>query len=245
MGEVESERIAIRSPVNWTLLGLIIERPSYAYELSQRFTRIYGNALSLSSASHVYRVLGTLQRGGLIEEIPGTRTGRQPRPHYRATAAGLSAYHEWLIDQVAAERRRQKVFLLQLTALAREPEQALRTLSEYEQACLRETCDTAIAAGGEATNGALELQRRLIAEERRLATGAKIQWARFARSEVKALAARQAAAGAHEPEPGNADERARGNAEPDPGNADERARGTRGDGQAGAPGNGQTDPRGR
>jgi DNA-binding PadR family transcriptional regulator len=29
----------MRSLVNWALLGLVIERPSYAYELARRFER--------------------------------------------------------------------------------------------------------------------------------------------------------------------------------------------------------------
>jgi DNA-binding PadR family transcriptional regulator len=191
MGGVNRERhvAPMQSSVNWALLGLIIERPSYAYALAQRFERTYGDALSLSSVSHAYAALGTLKDRGLIEELPGTRTGRQPKPHYRATARGLEDYHAWLIGQVAEERKRQKVFLLQLTALTRDPEQAMKIVEDYEQACLGETCTTLIATGDEdAPDGALALQARLIAEEKRLAVGAKIAWARYARSELKALA---------------------------------------------------------
>jgi DNA-binding PadR family transcriptional regulator len=179
----------MQSSVNWALLGLIIERPSYAYALAQRFERTYGDALSLSSVSHAYAALGTLKERGLIEELPGTRTGRQPKPHYRATARGLEDYHAWLIGQVGEERKRQKVFLLQLTALTRDPKQAMKIVEDYEQACLGETCTALITTGDEdAPDGALELQARLIAEEKRLAVGAKIAWARYARSELKALA---------------------------------------------------------
>jgi DNA-binding PadR family transcriptional regulator len=181
----------MHSSVNWALLGLIIERPSYAYELAQRFERTYGNALSLSSVSHAYTALGTLKDRGLIEELPGTRGGRQPKPHYRATAKGLTDYHERLIGEVGEERKRQKVLLLQLTALTRNPEQAMTIIGDYEQACLAETCKTPIATGDpSATDPARALQARLIAEEKRLAIAAKISWARYARSELKALAAR-------------------------------------------------------
>jgi DNA-binding PadR family transcriptional regulator len=191
MGEGNKEqRVApMHSPVNWALLGLIIERPSYAYALARRFERTYGQALPLSSVSHAYAALNTLKDRGLIEELPGTKTGPQPKPHYRATPHGLESYHTWLIGQVAEERRRQKVFLLQLTALTRNPAKAFKVLDDYEQACLAESCAPRI---GRAEDGpaddALELQVRLIAEEKRLAVGAKIEWARFARSEIKALA---------------------------------------------------------
>jgi DNA-binding PadR family transcriptional regulator len=196
MGGVNREQrqaAPMQSSINWALLGLVIERPSYAYELAQRFERTYKDALTLSSVSHAYTALGTLQSRDLIEELPGTRTGRQPKPHYRATAKGLAEYHEWLIGQVAEERKRQRVFLLQLTALTRDPAQAMQILEDYEQACLDETC-TALIAGGEegSPDDGRELQARLIAEEKRLAVGAKIAWAHYARRELKALAAARA-----------------------------------------------------
>jgi len=195
---VNRTRVAapMHSSVNWALLGLIIERPSYAYELAQRFERTYGSALSLSSVSHAYTALGTLKDRELIEELPGTRGGRQPKPHYRATGKGLTDYHERLIGEVAEERKRQQVFLLQLTALTRDPGKAMQIIGDYEQACLTETCTTGIATGGgdpaSAADPSRALQARLIAEEKRLAIAAKISWARYARSELKALAAARA-----------------------------------------------------
>jgi DNA-binding PadR family transcriptional regulator len=202
MGGVNREQRAapMHSSVNWALLGLIIERPSYAYALAQRFERTYGLALPLSSVSHAYAALSTLKDRGLIEELPGTRTGPQPKPHYRATAEGMEDYHAWLIGQVSEERKRQRVFLLQLTAPTRDPEQAMKIVEDYEQACLGETCTTLISSGDDsAPDDALELQTRLIAEEKRLAVGAKIAWAHYARRELKALA--NAQAGGRAPDP--------------------------------------------
>src|ERR1700684_4706111 len=94
----------MHSQVNWALLGLVIERPSYAYELARRFERTYRDVLSLSSKSHVYTALGALQDRALIEEVPSTRTGRQPRPRYRATARGVQGYAEWIVSQVEEGR---------------------------------------------------------------------------------------------------------------------------------------------
>src|ERR1700689_1594364 len=91
----------MHSPVNWALLGLVIERPSYAYELAQRFDRTYDGALPLSSTSPVYTALGALSDRGLIEGLAGPRVGRQPKPRYRATAKGLEDYCEWLVGQLA------------------------------------------------------------------------------------------------------------------------------------------------
>jgi hypothetical protein len=100
----------------------------------------------------------------------------------------MAAYHEHLIGEVAEERRRQKVFFLQLTALTRDPGKAFEVLDTYEEACLAESCAPRIASSDDCSpDDALELQARLIAEEKRLAVGAKIEWARFARGEINAL----------------------------------------------------------
>lgn len=178
----------MQSPVNWALLGLVIERPSYAYELAHRFERTYEGALSLSSVSHVYTALTTLKSRALIEEIPGTRSGRQPKPRYRATAKGLEEYRGWLLGQLSEDRRRQRLFVLQLAALTRNPQAALEIVADYERACLAEAGNAPMADDCVATDGEGTLVARLIAEEHRLALGAKLAWVQYARRELGALA---------------------------------------------------------
>jgi DNA-binding PadR family transcriptional regulator len=179
----------MQSPVNWALLGLVIERPSYAYELAQRFERTYGEVLALSSVSHVYTALAALKGRSLIAEIAGTRTGAQPKPRYEATEQGIGLYGEWLVGQVAEERRRQQLFILQLSTLSRDPHAALEILARYEQACLQELRATALTPRtGTVTEGAPQLAARLSNEERRLVLGAKLAWVQSARRELVALA---------------------------------------------------------
>jgi len=183
----------MQSSVNWALLGLVIERPSYAYELAQRFDRAYEGALSLSSTSHVYTALGTLTSRGLVEEVAGSRTGRQPKPRYRATAKGLEDYREWLVGQLAEDRRRQRLFVLQLAALTRDPEAALATLDRYEKACLQEAGETPLNGANDVQADEVSgLAARLLCEESRLAIGAKLEWTQYARAQLKSLASARA-----------------------------------------------------
>jgi DNA-binding PadR family transcriptional regulator len=179
----------MQSPVNWALLGLVIERPSYAYELAQRFQRTYGEVLALSSVSHVYTALTALKGRSLIAEIPGTRTGAQPKPRYEVTDEGMALYGEWLVGQVADERRRQQLFVLQLATLSRNPHSALEVLARYEQACLQEAQATPLNGYSDTVaQGAPQLAARLDNEERRLALGAKLAWVQYARRELLTLA---------------------------------------------------------
>jgi DNA-binding PadR family transcriptional regulator len=185
--ERDVQSIPMHSPVNWALLGLVIERPSYAYELAQRFERTYEGALSLSSVSHVYTALAALKSRALIEEIEGVRVGRRAR-RYTATATGLQDYREWLLSQLAEDRRRQRLFVLQLAALTRNPREALEIVGDYERQCLAEAANTPLgSAQGVASVSGSELAARLIAEEHRLAVGAKLAWAQYARRELSGL----------------------------------------------------------
>lgn len=171
----------MRSLVNWALLGLVIDRPSYAYELAQRFERTYGDALTLSSVSHVYTALSTLRERELVVEMPGTREGRQPKPHYRATENGIAEYQQWLTSQITEDRQRRRMFVLQLGALARRPEAALEILAHYEQACLDEARHGSLPPGEESGEQGRDVVRQLMSEGSRLAVGAKLSWARYAR----------------------------------------------------------------
>jgi DNA-binding PadR family transcriptional regulator len=178
----------MQSAVHWALLGLVIERPSYGYELAHRFEHAYAGMLQLSGFSYVYTALDTLQCRGMIEEIPGTRTGRQPKPRYRATAEGIRSYQERLIAQMREDFRRSRLFARQLAVFAHEPEIALEVIERYGQACLEEAGETPVVApAGTCTDTVSGLAARLVSEERRLAMGARLPWIDYARREFKAL----------------------------------------------------------
>jgi DNA-binding PadR family transcriptional regulator len=175
----------MRSRINWALLGLIVERPSYAYDLAQRFERRYGTALELSNIGHVYTALGALEQRSLVEEIPGTREGRQPKPRYRATEAGKDAYREWLMAEAAEDGRRRQLFVLALGALASDPRQLGEVLDSYEQTWLAQGMGTHIARDEDTPpDGLTALLGRMVEEENRLAVGAKLAWVEFARQQI-------------------------------------------------------------
>ncbi len=180
----------MHSPVNWALLGLVIERPSYAYELARRFERTYEGALTLSSVSHVYTALATLRERGLVQEVGAPEKAARSRRRFRATERGLEEHADWLVAQVAEERRRQRLLVLQLGALAGDPERALRVLDAYERECLAEAA-TAPAGGEEQIAGTTGLAARLLDEEARLRVAAKLRWAAYARAQLRAFGERR------------------------------------------------------
>jgi DNA-binding PadR family transcriptional regulator len=183
----------VRSPIYWAVLGLVIERAGYGYELLKRFERDYGEALPLSSDSHIYRALSVLESKGLIQQVPVRETdyqrqGRQPRPQYQATPAGVCGYRDWLIAQVQVDRRRSWLFVRELAVFVNEPRVALEIIERWERACLEEAeRGHALCADGPVSDTASGLAAVLSAEESRLAMQAQLPWVHYARQRFTAL----------------------------------------------------------
>jgi DNA-binding PadR family transcriptional regulator len=182
----------MRSPVNWAVLGLTIERPSYGYEILQRFERNYGGLLKLSSPSQIYTALDSLRDRGMLEATsePTGADSRQPKLHYRATEEGVRRYKEHLVGQAEEDRRRSSLFARELAALA--PDAALAVLDDYEQICLVQATRARPRGHSElaAPETSTTLADRLAAEEERLAMEAKLPWIEYARRELRAGADR-------------------------------------------------------
>jgi DNA-binding PadR family transcriptional regulator len=185
----------MRSPVNWALLGLVIERPSYGYELARRFERVYGDVQHVSGDSHIYKALDALEGRSLTRGTPEARvassgTDRQPKRHYRATATGEHSYREQLIEQMREDRRRSQMLVRQLAVYTSEPLVALEILESIEAACVEEAVRAPIPSppDGSPVDVGSELIERLAAEESRLAMEAKLPWFMYARREFRALA---------------------------------------------------------
>jgi DNA-binding PadR family transcriptional regulator len=181
----------VRSPIYWALLGLVIERSGYGYELLKRFERSYGSTLPIKSDWHIYRALNGLREKGLVEEIPVDEVahesvGRQPKPHYRATREGFTRYRDWLIAQ-APPQRSSSLLVRHLAALARSPRVALEIIDHYERAFLTEAERVARAEGKRDEGPPPTLADRLAVKEGRLASAVNISWLEYARAEFLAL----------------------------------------------------------
>lgn len=181
----------MRSPVNWAVLGLVIERPSYGYEILQRFERNYGDLLKLSSPSQIYTALDSLAERGMIEatsEPSPNVASRQPKLGYRATEEGIGRYQEHLMGQAEEDRRRSSLFARELAALA--PEAALAVLDRYEQMCLAQATRARPRDIEPVADASGTLADRLAGEDERLGMEAKLPWIEYARRELRATAER-------------------------------------------------------
>lgn len=95
-----------------------------------------------------------------------------------------------LVGELRKVSGRHQLCVRQLTAaLVNEPEAALDLAARSEQACLQEAARTPIAPVGEdASDAESQFALRLVAEENRLAMAARLQWVRYVRCELTAIA---------------------------------------------------------
>lgn len=190
--------------MNWAVLGLVIERPSYGYELFQRLERRYGGVLD-PPISQIYAALNALERAALIEPLPDEETGpdleeglrpaakRQPKVHYRATASGARAFREWVAEQMRGDP--QHVELLRriagAAAAGADRTGTMRALVDaYERACVEEAAQLPLPparSGATPAVAAGELVERLVLAARRGLLDAHFAWIAYARKEIEAF----------------------------------------------------------
>lgn len=83
----------------YAILGLVIERPGYGYQLAQRLQERFGS--SSFAPSGVYSALDQLSRDELVRaagEIgPGPARRSVPRMIYEATERGAEHFEQWML----------------------------------------------------------------------------------------------------------------------------------------------------
>jgi DNA-binding PadR family transcriptional regulator len=83
----------------YAILGLVIERPGYGYQLAQRLEERFGS--SAFAPSGVYSALDQLSRDEFVRAAGGMGFGparrAAPRMIYEATAEGIDHFEGWIL----------------------------------------------------------------------------------------------------------------------------------------------------
>lgn len=175
----------LRPSAKLAVLGLVLERPSYGYELVARFTRAFSEQPWewRVSPQAVYGALNDLERDSLIEPIAVTgerwedSAQRRQRQHYRVTGDGARVMRGWLAEPMTSNPSREE--LLIRLRFSDASDEALRTLlRQHAEACLEEL--ERIGASPAHTR-----VQRLVKEDRRLAVQARLSWIDYARAELR------------------------------------------------------------
>lgn len=132
------------------LLALLVDEPSYGYELNKRFEDALGPLWPLREAQ-VYNNLRMLAEDGLVVlEERVVQDNSPDRKRYAVTAAGRAELQSWLVTPVRSSRKLKDDFYLKLSVLGgvlrrpehlsevlwRQREVTLQQLRELEQALL-------------------------------------------------------------------------------------------------------------
>jgi DNA-binding PadR family transcriptional regulator len=159
----------VESLIDYAVLALLIERPSYGYELYARYERRFGELLP-TSKGNVYEVLKRLEREGYVEKAGTSGSLGRPRVNRRVTEGGLAASRSWLGERLRDDPRRLELFGRLASVGLRDPNP-----------------DPA------STEPLSELLWELLVEQQRRVAAAQLEWVTYARSRVCAWAADRSA----------------------------------------------------
>jgi DNA-binding PadR family transcriptional regulator len=121
--------------IEWSLLGLLAERPMHGYELHQQLTEPAGLGLVWRiKQSQLYALLTRLEERGYLQVTLEPQEARPPRKIHALTPAGQQALAEWLSAPVQHGRDFRMEFLAKVYFTQRQEAGVLTALCAKQTA---------------------------------------------------------------------------------------------------------------
>jgi DNA-binding PadR family transcriptional regulator len=176
----------------YAILGLVIERPGYGYQLAQRLDERFGS--SGFAPSGVYSALDQLSRDQFVRaagEIgPGPARRAAPRMIYEATEEGIEHFEAWLLGSSPTPPLRDELHMKIALCRPGNLPRLIDLIYGQELVCMGRLHDIEQSAEGEAAGHVQEWSRlmRLLARDAEIALWkARIDWLRSARDLIEGL----------------------------------------------------------
>jgi DNA-binding PadR family transcriptional regulator len=177
----------------YAILGLVIERPGYGYQLAQRLEERFGS--SAFAPSGVYSALDQLSRDEFVraagEMGPGPARRAAPRMIYEATDEGTRHFETWMLGSSPTPPLRDELHMKIALCRPGDLPRLIDLVYGQELACmgrlrdLKETADRETA--GESQEWSLLM--RVLARDAEVALWkARIEWLQSARELLEQLA---------------------------------------------------------
>ena len=175
----------------YAVLGLVIERPGYGYQLAQRLEERFG--CSEFAPSGVYSALDQLSRDSLIRsagEMGGGSSRRAaPRTIYEATREGVDHFEAWMLEASPTPPLRDELHMKIALCRPRDLPRLIDVVRGQELACigrlrdLRERSDEDPSDPQEWSS----LMRTLARDAEVAVWNARIEWLQSARELLEQL----------------------------------------------------------
>jgi xanthine dehydrogenase accessory factor len=176
--------VDVLSPVEYVLLGLLLDQPAHGYELSKAFAP--GTELAQVcdlGLSQLYSSLAKLESLGLVESRRTPGRGQQGRKVFDLTSAGRGRFARWLTDPVPDVHHLRTDFAPKLLLARRLDPAAAEQLVEDQLRMLGGRLEAAPRLGGPGfaaevaradallTRAAIDWLRTLLARSRAIMAG--------------------------------------------------------------------------
>lgn len=176
----------------YAILGLVIERPGYGYQLAQRLEERFGS--SAFAPSGVYSSLDQLGRDGLVraagEKGGGGARRAAPRTIYEATDAGVEHFEAWMLSSSPMPALRDELHMKIALCRPQNVPRLIDLIYGQELACLGRITDLEDASAGEAESRSRTWARRMriLARDTEIELWkSRIGWLRGARATLEGL----------------------------------------------------------
>jgi DNA-binding PadR family transcriptional regulator len=117
------------------LLGLLIHRPAYRYQLGERLQERLGPSWAINSGQ-LYQTVERMYEDGLIELVDGSREDRTERDVYAITASGVEEFDRWFEESTHDARQPRRPLLAKIALAGPDRlKEALRQIEAYERDC--------------------------------------------------------------------------------------------------------------
>jgi DNA-binding PadR family transcriptional regulator len=173
------------------VLGLVIERPGYGYQLAQRLDERFGS--SGFAPSGVYSALDQLSRDDLVRSAgemgAGPARRAAPRTIYEATDEGVDHFEAWMLDPSPAPPLRDELHMKIALCRPRNLPRLIEMVSGQEVVCLGRLQDLKRLTGETSTSSRdwSGLMRMLAAEAEVAFWKSRIEWLQSARELLERL----------------------------------------------------------
>ncbi len=176
------------------ILGLVIERPGYGYQLAQRLEERFGS--SSFAPSGVYSALDQLSRDEFVRVAGGMRDGSDrrvaPRMIYEATEKGVRHFDSWMLGSSPAPPLRDELHMKIALCRPRNLPRLIDMVYGQQLACHARLRDLERMSSTECAGAADErewprLMRGLSRDAEIASWKARIEWLQSARELLEGL----------------------------------------------------------